>query len=81
MTRRPRTSTLVLIGLFLGVLALYICVRPVDESTAQPTGNTAPAATNPVPAYTPSPTPTRPTPSRSPSPSRTASPSRSASPS
>jgi hypothetical protein len=28
MTRRPRTSTLVVIGLFLGVLALYILIRP-----------------------------------------------------
>jgi hypothetical protein len=27
--RRPRTSTIVLAGLFLAVLALYILVRPV----------------------------------------------------
>ena len=29
MTRRPRTSTLVLMGLFLGVLTLYILISPV----------------------------------------------------
>ena len=29
MSGRPRTSTLVISGLFLAVLALYILVRPV----------------------------------------------------
>ena len=29
MSRRPRTSTIVISALFLAVLALYILVRPV----------------------------------------------------
>lgn len=36
---RPRTSTLVLIGLFLGFLTLYVWVRPIPESN---TGNVQP---------------------------------------
>ena len=36
MTRRPRTSTLVLMGLFLGVLTLYILISPVPTPTASP---------------------------------------------
>ena len=39
MTGRPRTSTLVLIGLFLAVFALWVLVRPVSApaGTVQPT--------------------------------------------
>ena len=40
MSGRPRTSTLVISGLFLAVLALYILVRPVtppaSAGTTQP---------------------------------------------
>jgi len=39
---RPRTSTLVLSLLFLGVLALYIWVRPTTPET---TGSSGPAGT------------------------------------
>lgn len=46
---RPRTSTLVLIGLFLGFLTLYVWVRPVPESN---TGNVQPAT--PAHSQTPS---------------------------
>ena len=54
---RPRTSTLVLIGLFLGFLALYVMVRP---ATAANTGNDqqlnpAPTQAPSAPAYTPTP--------------------------
>ena len=53
-TGRPRTSTLVLIGLFLGVFTLYIWVRPVSTSAA----NVQPAVT-PGPTRTYDPVPTR----------------------
>ena len=33
--RRPRTSTIVLAGLFLAVLALYILVRPVPAGSGR----------------------------------------------
>ena len=56
MTGRPRTSTLVISGLFLAVLALYILVRPVP--TAAPAGSTQ-TVTNPSPT---SPAPSRPAP-------------------
>ena len=81
MTGRPRTSTLVLIGLFLGVLALYILVRPVPaprRPSPAPPGTRRRRRRPLARAVTPSPART---PSRSPSPSRTASPTRSASPS
>jgi hypothetical protein len=88
VTRRPRTSTLVLIGLFLGVLALYVAVRPdpgTTTGTARQTGNTgtAPAGGAPSPTYRPpSPGPSRSSgPSPAASPSRTAGPSRSGRPS
>ena len=32
---KPRTSTLVLLGLFIGVLALYVLVRPANDSTTE----------------------------------------------
>jgi len=70
---RPRTSTLVLIGLFVGVFALYILVRP----TPAPAANVQPANTTPShQPYVPktySPSPTR-TPTHSPSPHRTVTP-------
>jgi cytoskeletal protein RodZ len=68
---RPRTSTLVLIGLFLGFLTLYVWVRPVPVSN---TGNVQQAT--PTHSQTP-PTPApghhtlSPTPSHSPTPSVT----------
>ena len=34
MSGRPRTSTLVISGLFLAVLALYILVRPVSTAAS-----------------------------------------------
>ena len=76
---RPRTSTLVLIGLFLGFLTLYVWVRPVPMSN---TGNVQQAT--PTHSQTPS-TPAStaaprhhtlsPTPSHSPTPSVTQTPS------
>ena len=35
MNGRPRTSTLIISGLFLAILALYILVRPVPVLAAQ----------------------------------------------
>lgn len=70
---RPRTSTLVLIGLFLGFLTLYIWVRPTPMST---TGNVQQA--NPAHSQTPSTPVTTTTPSHhtvSPSPSHSSTPS------
>jgi hypothetical protein len=72
MTGRPRTSTLVISGLFLAVLALYILVRPVP--TAAPAGSSQYVG-HPAPsASTSSPTRASPSPTRSPSPSHTPSP-------
>jgi len=56
-TGRPRTSTVVLIGLFLGVFALWIVVRPATATTTTPTGNTQPAKGRPA-GGSPAPTPT-----------------------
>ena len=72
---RPRTSTLVLIGLFLGFLTLYVWVRPTPMSN---TGNVQPAT--PTHSQTPSTPASRhhtlsPTPSHSPTPSVTQTPS------
>ena len=49
MIARPRTSTLVLIGLFIAVLALWILVRPDPVARAQTgsTGNPGPALDDP----------------------------------
>ena len=44
--RRPRTSTLVLTGLFLAVFALYLWVRPNTEATGAPAPVTSPSATH-----------------------------------
>src|SRR5512142_3318792 len=57
MTGRPRTSTLVISGLFLAVLALYFLVRPVTpaETSAgagQSATTTSPAAPKPTPTGT-----------------------------
>ena len=62
MSGRPRTSTLVISGLFLAVLALYILVRPVtppaSAGTTQPAANPSPTAPAPTPTQTsPSPDP------------------------
>jgi len=73
MSGRPRTSTLVISGLFLAVLALYLLVRPATPTTPADTNQ---SATNPSPtATTPAPTRTSPSPTRSPRPSHTVSPS------
>jgi cytoskeletal protein RodZ len=76
---RPRTSTLVLIGLFLGFLTLYVWVRPAPVSN---TGNVQQATpTHSQTPSTPADTPTprqhtlSPTPSHSPTPSVTQTPS------
>jgi cytoskeletal protein RodZ len=67
--RRPRTSTLVLIGLFVGVFALYILVRPVPAPAANVEQVTPTHSQQPdVPSKSYSPSPTR-SPSHSPSPS------------
>src|SRR5487761_1507786 len=57
IARRPRTSTLVLIALFLGFFTLYVWVRPVTAANSGNVqqGNTAPSQTS-TPAYTPAPT-------------------------
>jgi hypothetical protein len=76
VTGRPRKSTLVLIGLFLGFFALYVLVRP---ATASNTGNVQ--QDNPAPTQTPAYTPTprhhtlSPTLSHSPAPTVTKTPS------
>jgi len=70
---RPRTSTLVLIGLFLGFLTLYVWVRPTPMSN---TGNVQQA--NPAHSQAPSTPATTTTPSHhtlSPSPSHPSTPS------
>jgi hypothetical protein len=78
VSKRPRTSTIVLAVAFLGVLALYILVRPVPVTAAdQPTG-TRTSGSSPTPSAS---SPARsPGPSRSPRPSRSPTPSRSATP-
>jgi cytoskeletal protein RodZ len=85
MSKRPRTSTIVLAVLFLGVFALYILVRPVSvPAAAQPTGTptSVPSLTTSAPSPSRSPSPSHsPRPSRSPTPSRSATPSVSHTPS
>ena len=82
MIERPRNSTIVLIALFLGVLALYVWVSPTPApaGTVQSNFGTDPttAPTTNYPTGTPSHTLK---PSHSPTPSRTATPTRSTSPS
>jgi hypothetical protein len=72
---RPRTSTLVLIGLFVGVLALYFLVRPLPAPAANMRQVTQTPSHQPYVPKTYSPSPTRsPSHSPSPSPHRTATP-------
>ena len=76
---RPRTSTLVLIGLFLGFLTLYVWVRPIPKTNTgnvqpvTPTHSQAPS----TPAYSPTPRhhTLSPTPSHSPTTGVTQAPS------
>src|SRR5215468_754633 len=68
--RRPRTSTLVLTGLFLAVFALYLLVRPDTTDTGSAAADTSPTATH-SPTQTPSPTPTPRRTTHSPTPSPT----------
>src|SRR5215468_7879881 len=68
--RRPRTSTLVLTGLFLAVFALYLLVRPNTTDTGSAASDTSPTATH-SPTQTPSPTPTPRRTTHSPTPSPT----------
>jgi cytoskeletal protein RodZ len=68
--RRPRTSTLVLTGLFLAVFALYLLVRPDTTDTGSAASDTSPTATH-SPTQTPSPTPTPRRTTQSPTPSPT----------
>jgi hypothetical protein len=76
VTGRPRTSTVVLIGLFVAVLALWIVVRPATSTTTTPTGNVQSTTGNPA-GGSPVPTPTgtlAPSHSASSSPSQTQTP-------
>jgi hypothetical protein len=76
---RVRTSTLVLSALFLGVLALYIAVRPDPTAPARRGGSVVRPEPSPTPA-SPSASP-EPTPRRTSSPTPTAVPSAVATPS
>ncbi|HEY7263736.1 MAG TPA: hypothetical protein VH589_19905 [Trebonia sp.] len=74
---RPRTSTVVLIGLFLAVLALWIVVRPATATSTTPTGNVqsttgSPAGGSPTPTPAGTRAPSHP---QSPSPCLTQAPS------
>ena len=66
--RAPRTSTVVLVVLFLAVFALYLLVRPVPTISGLTSDGTAGSPQNTTPTATPKPTPTRTTPHASPSP-------------
>jgi cytoskeletal protein RodZ len=68
--RRPRTSTLVLTGLFLAIFALYLWVSPDTTDTASAGPASSPTATH-SPTQTPSPTPTPRRTTHSPTPSPT----------
>jgi len=72
MSGRPRTSTLVISGLFVAVLALYILFRPVSAAQKAEISRSS-GQQRPTPTASPSPTQTRPSPSRSPSRSRSPS--------
>ncbi|MBO0818645.1 MAG: hypothetical protein J2P30_26215 [Actinobacteria bacterium] len=74
---RPRTSTVVLIGLFLAVLALWVVVRPANVTSTTPTGNTqstkgSPAGGSPAPTPTGTPAPSSPRQTQTPTPTTTA---------
>lgn len=67
---RPRNSTVLLTVLFLGVLALWILVRPVptlSQTSGADTGQSGSQQTQQHPYVPPAPTPTQ-TPTRTPSP-------------
>ena len=76
---RPRTSTLVLIGLFLGFLTLYVWVRPIPVSNTGNVQQATPVHSQTPPTPAPTPTPSHhtlsPTPSHSTAPSVTHTPS------
>ena len=81
---RPRTSTLVLIGLFLGFLTLYIWVRPIPQTNTgnvqQVTPTHSQTPSSPAPTPTPSHHTLSPSPSHSSAPSVTQTPSRTPAP-
>lgn len=74
---RPRTSTVVLIGLFLGFLALYVLVAPPTTGNTGNVQQVNPTQAPTTPAYTKAPrhSTTSPAPSHSPTPSATKTPS------
>ena len=72
---RPRTSTLVLIGLFLGFLTLYVWVRPTPMSTTGNVQQTTPTHSQTPSTTTPSHHTLSPSPSHSTAPSVTQTPS------
>ena len=74
MTSRPRTSTLVISGLFLAVLVLYYLVRPVPTDASTGTSQYATTPASPAAPTTSPPAPS-PSPTGSPSPSHIPSPS------
>ena len=81
--RRVRTSTWVVLAIFLVALAAYLLVRPEPAATSDNPGPTSPKVSHTVVPSTARPTPTpRPTRSRTPvsRPSRTATPEPSAVP-
>ena len=61
MSGRPRTSTLVISGLFLAVLALYILVRPVPRPASADTTQPGTTSSSTAPAHS-APTQTSPSP-------------------
>jgi cytoskeletal protein RodZ len=74
--RRVRTSTWVLLAIFLGTLALYLMVRPPSPSAVSDSPPAAQQRTTP----TPTPRASRRPPHRSPTPSPAASPHPTATP-
>jgi hypothetical protein len=73
--RRVRTSTWVLLAIFLGVLVLYLWVKPPSPTTAG--GSSANVARTTAPSHTRRPAPHRhrsPAPAATPAPHRTATP-------
>ena len=83
MTGRPRTSTIVVSGLFVAVLALYLLVRPASAAPAQsasrattpsPTGSVHRPVSSSSPARSPSTSPTQSGPGPARTPNRTSTP-------
>ena len=81
LMRRVRTSTWVLLAIFLGTLVLYLWVKPPTPSAAGDSPATGPqtSAPAPAPSHRPQPVPRR-TPHRSPTPAVTPSLRRTATP-